>query len=212
MAMRLPSNMVHQFSQVPAANIQRSSFDRSSNYKTTLNAGLLIPIFWDEALPGDTFSMNMTGFCRLATPLHPLMDNIFFNTFFFAVPFRLLWSNWEKFNGEQTTPGDSTDYLIPQIVAPAVGFANGTIYDYLGLPTLAPNITFSPCTKAMPVTLEPGSSFNSIGSGLAVTAFLRTIVNGYCRKTAARPASNRRFTTDGLQGVSGFRLVSKTKT
>lgn len=143
MAMRLPSNMVHQFSQVPAANIQRSSFDRSSNYKTTLNAGLLIPIFWDEALPGDTFSLNMTGFCRLATPLHPIMDNIFFNTFFFAVPFRLLWSNWEKFNGEQTSPGDSTDYLIPQIVAPVPGYANGSIYDYLGLPTNVGGITHS---------------------------------------------------------------------
>lgn len=135
--MRMPSAMQHQFSQVPRANIPRSSFDRSHGLKTTFDAGLLIPIFVDEALPGDTFSVNMTGFARLATPLHPVMDNAYFNTFFFAVPYRLVWSNWEKFNGEQTNPGDSTDFLIPQVVSPGggIGFAAGSIYDYMGLPT-----------------------------------------------------------------------------
>ena len=80
----------HDFSRVPRAEIPRSSFDRSHNLKTTLNAGYLVPIFIDEALPGDTFSLNMHGFARLATPLHPFMDNLYFNTFFFSVPLRLI--------------------------------------------------------------------------------------------------------------------------
>lgn len=129
------SVMVHDFARVPRADIPRSSFDRSHGYKNTFDAGLLVPIFCDEVLPGDTFSVNMTGFARLSTPLHPYMDNAFFNTFFFFVPNRLIWDNWQKFNGEQDNPGDSTDYLIPQIVSPAGGWANGSIYDYLGLPT-----------------------------------------------------------------------------
>lgn len=103
------SVMVHQFSQVPAATIPRSSFDRSHGHKTTFDAGYLIPIFVDEALPGDTFSVNMTGFCRLSTPIQPFMDNLFFNTFFFAVPLRLIWGNFKRFMGEQSSPGDSTD-------------------------------------------------------------------------------------------------------
>jgi hypothetical protein len=107
--------MKHQFSEVPRADIPRSSFDRSHGYKTTLNAGFLVPIFVDEALPGDTFNLSMTGFARLATPIFPVMDNIFMETFFFAVPHRLLWENWEKFCGSQDNPGDSTDFTIPQV-------------------------------------------------------------------------------------------------
>lgn len=133
--MKLPSVMSHQFSQVPRAEIQRSSFDRSHGLKTTFDAGWLVPIFVDEALPGDTFNLSMTGFARLATPLHPVMDNMFMSTFFFAVPIRLLWDNWQKFNGEQVNPGDSTDYALPEMTVPGGGYAAGSLSDYLGLPT-----------------------------------------------------------------------------
>lgn len=135
---RLPSVMSHNFSQVPHADIPRSTFNRSHGYKTTFDAGYLIPIFADEALPGDTFSLNMAGFGRLATPLFPIMDNIFLETFFFAVPCRLIWDNWQKFHGEQTDPGDSTDFLVPQITTPGGGYANSSIFDYFGVPTQVP--------------------------------------------------------------------------
>ncbi len=124
--------MTHQFSQVPRADIPRSSFDRSHGCKTAFDAGFLIPIFADEALPGDTFNLNMTGFARLATPIFPLMDNMYMETFFFAVPMRLLWDNWQKFCGEQTDPGDSTDFTIPVMTAHTPAVASLT--DYLGVP------------------------------------------------------------------------------
>ena len=133
----------HQFSQVPKADIPRSSFDRSHGYKTTFDAGLLLPIFVDEALPGDTFNLNMTGFARLATPIFPIMDNMYMDTHFFAVPVRLLWDNWQKFNGEQKNPGDSTDFLIPETSAPVGGYAVSSLSDYMGLPTYVPNLTHS---------------------------------------------------------------------
>ncbi|WNK14776.1 MAG: major capsid protein [Microvirus sp.] len=139
--MRMPSVMAHSFSQVPTAEIPRASFDRSHGYKTTMDAGYLVPFFVDEVLPGDTFNLNMTGFARLSTPIKPLMDNAYFNTFFFFVPNRLLWDNWEKFNGQQTNPGDSTDYLVPEVTAPAAGgWAVGSIGDYFGLPTGVANM------------------------------------------------------------------------
>ena len=127
--------MSHQFSRVPSATIPRSSFDRSHGLKTTFNAGQLIPIFVDEALPGDTFTLRGTLFGRLATPIHPIMDNLRLSTFFFAVPNRLIWDNWEKFNGEQENPADSTDYLVPQVSAPAGGWPELSLGDYFGLPT-----------------------------------------------------------------------------
>lgn len=132
---RMPSVMSHSFAQVPHAEIQRSSFDRSHGHKTTFNSGYLVPIFVDEALPGDSFSLNLSAFARLATPLHPYMDNVFLNTFFFFVPYRLVWDNFQRFMGEQDDPDDSTDFLVPQMTAPAGGYAIGSIYDHLGLPT-----------------------------------------------------------------------------
>ena len=132
------SVMTHQFSQVPKAEIQRSSFDRSSGLKTTFNASDgLIPVFCDEVLPGDSFSLKMSAFARLATPIHPIMDNLHFQSFFFFVPTRLVWENWQKFNGEQQSPGDPTDFVVPTLGQgeATVNFGEGSIYDYFGLPT-----------------------------------------------------------------------------
>lgn len=130
----MKSVMAHQFSQIPKAEIQRSSFDRSHGLKTTLNAGALVPILVDEVLPGDTFNLNCSLFGRLNTPITSIMDNIFLETFFFYVPTRLVWDNWQRFNGEQPNPGDSTDFLIPTL-ADDTTFEEGSLGDYFGLPT-----------------------------------------------------------------------------
>lgn len=140
----MKSVMNHSFSQVPRADIPRSRFNRSCGLKTAFDSGYLVPIFVDEALPGDTFNLNATTFSRLATPINPFMDNIFVDTFYFAVPIRLIWDNFQKMMGEQVDPGDSTDYTIPQMVAPAsTGHANESLSDYLGIPTKVPDITHS---------------------------------------------------------------------
>lgn len=138
----MKSVMKHNFSQVPRADIPRSSFDRTHGYKTTFDAGYLVPFFVDEVLPGDTFKLKTTLFARLATPIVPLMDNMFLETFFFFVPNRLLWDNWQRFNGEQDNPTDSTDYLIPTLKS-GTGFTTGSIADYFGLPTRVPNLEVS---------------------------------------------------------------------
>jgi hypothetical protein len=129
------SVMTHQFSQVPKAETQRSAFNRTHTHKTTFDAGQLIPFYIDEVLPGDTFNVKTTMFGRLATPLHPVMDNMFLDTHYFFVPNRLVWDNFKKFMGEQDNPEDSTDYLVPQLVdADEDGFAELSIEDYFGLP------------------------------------------------------------------------------
>lgn len=139
--MRLPSVMSHQFSQVPKAEIPRSQFNRSHGYKTTFNAGYLVPVYVDEALPGDTFNLKMSMFARLATPIAPFMDNVYCDSFFFSVPIRLVWNNWQKLNGEQENPDDSTDYLVPKMVPPAsTGWTVGSLGDYFGIPTGVPNL------------------------------------------------------------------------
>ena len=138
----MKSVMQHSFSQVPKADIPRSQFNRSHGCKTTFDAGDLVPVFVDEALPGDTFNLNMASFARLATPIVPMMDNMFLDSFFFAVPVRLVWDNFQKFNGEQIDPGDSTDYLVPTLNAPASGGHEAqSLSDYFGIPTGIDSLT-----------------------------------------------------------------------
>ena len=132
---QIPSVMKHDFSSVPHANIPRSNFRRSHGYKTAFDSGYLIPIYVDEALPGDTFNVKLTSISRLATPLLPFMDNLFMDFFFFAVPNRLVWDNWVKMMGEQVDPGDSIDFTVPVVDSGGAGFALSELYDYFGIPT-----------------------------------------------------------------------------
>ncbi|ALS03737.1 VP1 [Gokushovirus WZ-2015a] len=120
----------------PQANIRRSVFDRSHVYKTAFDEGKLIPFFVDEVIPGDTFKLSFTSFCRLATPICPFMDNLYFETFWFFVPYRLVWDNWVRMCGEQDNPEDSTDFTVPLFSFIGSGVNSiGTLYDYFGLGT-----------------------------------------------------------------------------
>lgn len=139
-------NSQHSFAQIPDVKMARSQFDRSFTAKDTFNFDYLTPIFVDEVIPGDTANVTLSTFARLSSFAlkNPIMDNMYIDFFFFFVPNRLVWDNWEKFNGAQTDPGDSTDFLIPTITSTAVtGEAVGTIYDKMGIPTQVPNLEFN---------------------------------------------------------------------
>jgi hypothetical protein len=146
----------NRFSQIPNSPIQRSVFDRSHDYKTTMDAGYLIPFFVDEVLPGDTFKLRVNAFVRMNTLVAPFMDNVFMDTFFFFVPTRLVWDNWQRFCGEQKNPGDSTDFLIPSLSGTNT-FINGSIYDYMGLPT---GVALDPSNT--PINALPFRAYNLI--------------------------------------------------
>lgn len=146
-------SMQHLFSQVPKADIPRSRFNRSHGYKTTFNEDYLIPIFIDEVLPGDTFSLRSTLFTRVSTLISPIMDNMYLDTFFFYVPERLLFENFQRMCGEQENPSDSTDFIFPTVKSPSGGFTVGSLADYFGLPIGIDNIE---------VRAEPFRAYNLI--------------------------------------------------
>lgn len=123
-----------RFSMVPRADIPRSTFAHQHTHKTAFNAGLVVPIYLREVLPGDHLDVDMTAFCRMATPVFPLMDNLHLDSFFFFVPNRLVWTNFKRFMGERPSPADSIDFLVPQQTfthAPPVA----SLLDYYGIPT-----------------------------------------------------------------------------
>lgn len=127
---------VHQFAMVPRADIPRSRFRMQKTLKTAFDAGVLVPMFLEEVLPGDLFRVKATLFGRMATPIFPTMDNLHLDTFYFFVPCRLVWTNFKKFFGEQANPSDSTSFVVPQQVCPVGGYAVNSLQDYMGLPTV----------------------------------------------------------------------------
>lgn len=141
--MSLFRNATSRFAVNPNVDIKRSTFYQKYGIKTSFNAGQLIPLDWQEVLPGDTFSVDMACVVRMSTPIHPIMDDIWLDTYFFFVPARLCWSHWKEFMGENTTSAweQETEYEIPQITAPTGGWTKGTIMDYMGIPTQVNNLS-----------------------------------------------------------------------
>lgn len=129
----------HSFAQIPDVHIARSTFDRSFTVKDGYNFDTLYPFYLDEVIPGDTYNVTMQAFARLATQIVPIMDNMYVDYHFFFVPNRLVWTNWEKFNGAQDNPGDSTSYTLP-VLTTGAAFAVDSIFDKFGLPTGAANV------------------------------------------------------------------------
>lgn len=129
----------HSFAQIPDVKIGRSKFDRSFAVKDTMDFDYLTPIFVDEVIPGDTHNLTINSFIRLATQIRPIMDNMYIDFFFFFVPNRLVWNNWEKLNGAQDNPGDSISFAAP-IMTPGAAFTVGSIFDHYGLPTDVANV------------------------------------------------------------------------
>lgn len=181
----------NRFSMIPSVNLKRSVFDRSHDYKTTLDSGYLVPFYVDEVLPGDSFKLNVATFARMNTPIVPFMDNVYLETFFFFVPTRLVWDNWQKFNGEQKNPGDSTDFLIPSL-SNVSSFANGTVFDYFGLPTSV-NLNSS----ISPINSLPFRAYNLIWNEWFRDENLQTSVSVP--------------TGDGPDPVSNFNLLKRSK-
>lgn len=182
-------NTDNNFSLLPSVNIQRSKFHRTQSVKFTFNVGEVIPFYVDEVLPGDTFQIKTSKMVRLQTPAVPFMDDLFLDTYYFFVPNRLVWDDWQKFQGENDASSwtPSTTYQVPFIFFPepnddVVGnnfnnavkikssdnlyFAPNSVADYMGLPTAAQTISVAGETSVFPFPLPSLDA----GSPLAVNA------------------------------------------
>lgn len=140
-------NSEQHYAQVPRAEIRRSRFKRDFNLLTTINEGDLVPIYVDEVLPGDTAKISMNALMRMSTPLYPVMDNCNCDFYFFFVPSRLIWDHFENLMGQNDSSywAETVEYTTPQVTS-KTGWEEGTIADYMGIPTNIKNIS----VNAMP--------------------------------------------------------------
>lgn len=98
----------------PLSSVQaRTTFDRSHTHKTSLDSGVLVPIYFDEVLPGDTHIISMNYLARMTTPIVPIADNAVLDFSFFFVPIRILWSEFKYFMGEARDYWASKNPPIP---------------------------------------------------------------------------------------------------
>lgn len=124
---------------------KRNKIDLSRVNKLTCEAGEIVPFFLEECIPDDSFKLATANRIRLAPQVLPLMHQIDVSMYWFFVPTRLLWSNWEEFI---TGGKDGTSAPI----IPYFNFGQGTsslkktagigmLSDYLGIPTNSSSVT-----------------------------------------------------------------------
>lgn len=130
--MKHPMVEESRYSMVPRPDVPRSAFTNRSFHKTTFQESTLVPIYVREILPGDHVHLNMDILARLAVPIVPVMDNLVLQSYFFYVPNRIVWSNWQKFMG-QVAAGETTVYLTPYVTVAHADLVIGNIWDYLGI-------------------------------------------------------------------------------
>lgn len=148
-------NNERHFNQIPEMKASRTRFNRDQTVLTTFDAGKLIPFYVDEVLPGDTFNVDTSAIIRMTTPKYPVFDDAFIDFYYFYCPNRILWDDFKQFMGEvEDTPWmPKKEYKVPQIVikvdeAGTAKPAEGTILDYMGVPTKIKN-TFE--INALPI-------------------------------------------------------------
>lgn len=144
----LQSAFQDHFANIPTMNRPRSTFKRVSRHKHTFDGGYLVPFYVDDVVPGDTFNLRCNVFARLATPIFPIMDTMYLETFWFYVPNRIVWTNFVKQHGERANPSDSVAYTTPEITCSGVTPAVGTLWDNFGLPMTG--VTYLDNISALP--------------------------------------------------------------
>lgn len=119
---------------------KRSLFDKSHSHATTIDSAWLVPIMWDRVVPGDEKKIRYSGLARMATPLHPTMDECYLYTWAFYIPDRLWWTHAKEFYGENLDASFNPDgeyqmpYITPDKYMVRYDKEIGSLSDYFGLP------------------------------------------------------------------------------
>lgn len=134
--------MANIFNSIRMKRPRRNAFNLSYESKLTLNMGELVPIMCMPVVPGDKFRVKTESLVRLAPLVAPMMHRVNVFTHYFFVPNRLVWNQWEDFI-TKGVDGDDVPVLpsfrlSPALVSsnPSQLFGDGTLWDYLGLPSL----------------------------------------------------------------------------
>ena len=120
------------FEKVKMRRPKMSAFDLSHEKKLSLKMGGLYPVFHEEIIPGDQYSVNTEILMRMAPMIAPIMHKVDVYMHYFFVPNRIIWNQWEDF----ITGGKLGDQVIaiPTVFLDTTTGQKGSVADYFGLP------------------------------------------------------------------------------
>lgn len=131
------------YQKVKTLKPARSLFDLSHDVLATMDMGKLYPGCIMEMSPGDTFHIWMESVTRMQPLNAPILHDLKFQSHWFFVPYRILWSEWVDFitGGEEGEYGGNTrGEDSPSDVTPSLPRWNpsntleGSLWDYCGFP------------------------------------------------------------------------------
>lgn len=128
----------------------RSHWYREFTHKTSFNAGKLIPFYIDtDIIPGTTIKNKTSVVIRMSTPLVPVMDNLYLDTYWFKCSKFWYWEHFRAQMGEnnQSAWAQTIEYTEPQINVTKAYGAND-VACYMGMPI---NITGNTSWSKLPV-------------------------------------------------------------
>jgi len=147
------------FQSVKTRKMRKAKFNLSHEVKLSTNMADLTPVYLQEIVPGDDFSVKSEILMRFAPMVSPIMHRVNVSTDYFFVPNRIVWDGWKDFitGGER---GDSTEALPGISTSPEriELFRQGKLPDYMGIPP----VTGDTITNALWLNALPFRAYQEI--------------------------------------------------
>ena len=127
------------FNSIPLLKPKRNTFNLSFENKLSTDLFRLTPIMVKEALPDDVVKIRPEIFCRVSPLLSPIFHRLNIRTYFFFVPTRIIWEDFEKWINPKSgisdlvAPRIHVDNTDKKLLLNGLAFAPKTLADYLGV-------------------------------------------------------------------------------
>lgn len=127
------------YAVVDTIDVPRSHWSRNWTHKTSFNAGKLVPFYIDgDIIPGTTIKNKTSVVVRMNTPLYPIMDNLYLDTFYFKCSKYWYWEHFREQHGENNSSAwtQTVEYITPTIklTNESTKYGPGDLANYLGIP------------------------------------------------------------------------------
>lgn len=130
-------NTDSKFAGVEQIERPRSKWKRDFDHKTTFNNGDLIPFLVDtDIIPGTTIKNTTSVLVRMNTPIVPVMDNCWLDTYYFKASKWWYWDHWREMMGESNYGAwaQTVEYSEPMIeTTSSNNFTAGDLGNYFGI-------------------------------------------------------------------------------
>ena len=152
-------------------NVPYSKFDLSHIRSMDIDFGILYPFWIEDCLPGDRFKISNVLKLQALPLKNPLFNNVKLYTYYFYVPYYLLWRHFDRFisGGRDGTYTAELPYvelsLNPSDVehyAQYLNFAPNSLWDYLGFQPLDTDAQPSTAVHEVRVSAFPFAAYQRI--------------------------------------------------